>query len=143
MWFGLVLGQQLWQLSRLAWKHKNVNATYMLFMPFWFLPLYIPSREVVLTFLSFQASLLSCHICWPKTSPNLNIGPAYTVHVWFNIELSSQKSVCWWNPDSFINFGVQGLELHMLFWAWIWFFHGYWVQWSLLYVLLEIYHENW
>ena len=32
MWFGPVLGQQLWQLSRLAWKRKNVNATYLLFI---------------------------------------------------------------------------------------------------------------
>ena len=30
--------------------------------------------------LCFQASLLSCHNCWPKTSPNLNVGPPYTVH---------------------------------------------------------------
>jgi hypothetical protein len=28
------------------------------------------SRYVALTFLCFQASLLSCHKCWPKTSPN-------------------------------------------------------------------------
>ena len=26
MWFRLILGQHLSQLSRLAWKHKNVNA---------------------------------------------------------------------------------------------------------------------
>ena len=32
MWFGPVCGQHLWQLSRLAWKHKNVNATYLLFI---------------------------------------------------------------------------------------------------------------
>ena len=32
MWFGPVLGQNLWQLSRLAWKHKHVNATYLLFL---------------------------------------------------------------------------------------------------------------
>ena len=32
MWFGPVLGQNLWQLSRLAWKHKHVNATYLLFI---------------------------------------------------------------------------------------------------------------
>ena len=32
MWFGPVLGQHLWQVSRLAWKHKNVNATYLLFI---------------------------------------------------------------------------------------------------------------
>ena len=25
MWFGPVLGQHLWQLSRLAWKNNNVN----------------------------------------------------------------------------------------------------------------------
>ena len=30
MGFGPVLGQHLWQLSRLAWKRKNVNATYLL-----------------------------------------------------------------------------------------------------------------
>ena len=29
MWFGPVLGQHIWQLSRLAWKHKNVKATYL------------------------------------------------------------------------------------------------------------------
>ena len=28
----LVLVQHLWQLSRLAWEHKNVNATYLLFI---------------------------------------------------------------------------------------------------------------
>ena len=33
MWFGPVLGQHLWQLSRLAWKHMNVNATYLLSGP--------------------------------------------------------------------------------------------------------------
>ena len=32
MCFGLILGQHLWQLSWLAWKHKNVNATYLLFI---------------------------------------------------------------------------------------------------------------
>ena len=35
MWFGPVLGQHLWQLSRLARKHNaiwNVNATYLLFI---------------------------------------------------------------------------------------------------------------
>ena len=32
MWFGSVLGQHLWQFSKLAWKHKNVNATYLLFI---------------------------------------------------------------------------------------------------------------
>ena len=32
MWFGPVLGQHLWQLSKLAWKYKNVNATYLLFI---------------------------------------------------------------------------------------------------------------
>ena len=32
MWFGSVLGQHLWQLSRLAWKHKNVNITYLIFI---------------------------------------------------------------------------------------------------------------
>ena len=32
MWFGPVLGQHLWQLKRLAWKHKNVNATYLPFI---------------------------------------------------------------------------------------------------------------
>ena len=32
VWFGPVLGQHLWQLSTLAWKHKNVNATYLLFI---------------------------------------------------------------------------------------------------------------
>ena len=32
MWFGPVLGQHLWTPSRLAWKHKNVNATYLLFL---------------------------------------------------------------------------------------------------------------
>ena len=30
MRFGQVLGQHLWQLSWLAWEHKNVNATYFL-----------------------------------------------------------------------------------------------------------------
>ena len=29
MWFGPVLGWHVWQLSRLAWKHKNVNAIYI------------------------------------------------------------------------------------------------------------------
>ena len=32
MWFWPVLGQHLWQLNRLAWKHKNFNATYLLFL---------------------------------------------------------------------------------------------------------------
>ena len=27
VWFGPVLDQHLWQLSRLAWKQKNVNTT--------------------------------------------------------------------------------------------------------------------
>ena len=50
MWFGLVSGQHLCQLSRLAWKHMNVNATYLLFIgpglihsvenPFYFLSSY-------------------------------------------------------------------------------------------------------
>ena len=31
MWFGPVLGKNLWQLSRLACKHKHVNTTYLLF----------------------------------------------------------------------------------------------------------------
>ena len=29
MWFGPVLDQHLWQLSRLAWKHKNVNTQHI------------------------------------------------------------------------------------------------------------------
>ena len=29
MWFGPVLGKHLWQLSRLVWKHKNINTTYL------------------------------------------------------------------------------------------------------------------
>ena len=32
MWLRPVLGQHLLQLGRLAWKHKNVNATYLLFI---------------------------------------------------------------------------------------------------------------
>ena len=32
MWFWPVLGQHLWQLKRLAWKHKNVYPTWLLFI---------------------------------------------------------------------------------------------------------------
>ena len=37
----------------------------------------INSRYVSLTFLCFQASLLSCHKCWPKTHPNPMAWPLY------------------------------------------------------------------
>ena len=32
IWSGPILRQNLWQLSRLAWKHKHANATYLLFI---------------------------------------------------------------------------------------------------------------
>jgi hypothetical protein len=32
IWFGPILRQNLWQLSRLPWKHKHVNATYLPFI---------------------------------------------------------------------------------------------------------------
>ena len=32
IWFGPILRQNLWQLNRLAWKHKHVNATYLPFI---------------------------------------------------------------------------------------------------------------
>ena len=32
MLFGPILGENLWQLSRLAEKHKHVNATYLPFI---------------------------------------------------------------------------------------------------------------
>ena len=60
----------------------------------------IPSnihKYVALTSLCFQASLLSCHKCWPNTSPNFNEGPPYTVHglkLIFFPQCYNTKSVC-------------------------------------------------
>ena len=45
------------------------------------IPSNINSRQVVLIFSCFHASLLNCHEFWTKTSPYLNVGPTYTVHV--------------------------------------------------------------
>ena len=46
----------------------HLNSSYVIYAIL--IPSNINSRQVALTFLCFQASLLSCHNCWPKTGPN-------------------------------------------------------------------------
>ena len=41
------------------------------------IPSYLNSKQVASIFLCFQASLLSCHKHWSKTSPDPNVEPPY------------------------------------------------------------------
>ena len=89
MWFGLVFCQLLWQLSRLAWRHKNVKVTYLLF-------------------------ILEAFIAWDKLGPCLramcqlwNTNEMCNTHFWTKIPKNGQcVGPAGWRSALFARAGV-------------------------------------
>ena len=81
-----------WLVERITWPGPHQNSCYVIYAS------NINIRQVALTCLCFQASLLSCHKFWPKTGQNHMAWPLYLMtkyeHGNFQMHLNFTSNCC-------------------------------------------------